>query len=70
MKNIRNVKPRHKKVLENDSQEEKPLPVKKQKLKHFSNFSVAPAIPPGEDEACCARHINLSIKSHHQTSML
>ena len=68
MKNIRNVKPRHKKVLENDSQEEKPLPVKKQKLKHFPNFPEAPAIPPGEDEASCVRHIKLLQLEHQKPS--
>ena len=68
MKNICNVKPRHKKVLENNSQEEKPLPVKKQKLKHFPNFPEAPAIPPGEDEASCARHIKLLQLEHQKPS--
>ena len=47
MKNIRNVKPRHKKVLENDDQ---PLFVKKPKLQDFLKYPEAPAIPPGEDE--------------------
>ena len=70
MKNIWNVKPRHKKVLEKDDPEEKPLPVKKPKLQHFPTYPEAPAIPPGDDEASCARHIKLSIKSHRQTSML
>ena len=36
MKNIRNVKPRHKKALENDG--EKTPPVKKQKLQRFLLF--------------------------------
>ena len=49
MKNIRNVKPRHKKALENDG--EKTPPVKKPKLQHFPNYPEVPAIPPGEDEA-------------------
>ena len=68
MKNIRNVKPRHKKVLENDDPEEKPLPVKKPKLQHFPKYPEAPAIPPGEDEASCARHIKLLQLEHQKPS--
>ena len=68
MKNIRNVKPRHKKVLEKDDPEEKPLPVKKPKLQHFPKYPEAPAIPPGKDEASCARHIKLLQLEHQKPS--
>ena len=54
MKNIWDVKPRHKKALENDGG--KTPPVKKPKLQHFPNYPEVPAIPPGEDEASYARH--------------
>ena len=55
MKNIRNVKPRHKKVHEN---EESSIPTKKQKYSTpFPRYPVAPTIPPSEDEASCVRHI-------------
>ena len=54
MKNIRNVKPRHKKAHEN---EESSIPTKKQKRSMpFPRYSVAPTIPPSEDEASCVRH--------------
>ena len=66
MKNIRNVKPRHKRAMENDGK--KASPVKKPKLQHFPKYPVAPVIPPGEDEASCARHIKLLQLEHQKPS--
>ena len=55
MKNIRNVKPRHKRAPEN---EESSAPPKKQKYSMpFPRYPVAPTIPTSEDEAACVRHI-------------
>ena len=55
MKNIRNVKPRHKRAPEN---EESSAPPKKQKYSMpFPRYPVAPTIPISEDEAACVKHI-------------
>jgi len=57
MKNIRNVKPRHKRVHEN---EESSIPTKKRKHSTpFPRYPVVPTIPPSEDEASCVRHKKL-----------
>ena len=54
MKNIRNVKPRHKRP----SIDSTPTPPSKwSKQNHFKKYSLLPVIPPGEDEAACLRHI-------------
>ena len=56
MKNIRNVKPWHKKP---HGIEEASIPTKKQKRLPFPRYPLVPTIPPSEDEASCVRHMKL-----------